>query len=203
MSYVFLAIVLILIVVSVLLWLENMIKIVLGNYILWTISLALMQSIDIFVRFLTVHTDAIFLWIWYPSLGTFLAAAKATIVLIVYFFLLFVLYKQSQITVRMPSEDSWQRALYIFLVPLAASSMLLTLWILLLGLGLSQTVIVSLVWENPSVFIIDRIVSLLPLWILLHGLCTILITSELRLTIKTDIDDLPILWDDTHAEHHH
>jgi hypothetical protein len=47
----------------------------------------------------------------------------------------------------MPGEDSLQRALYILLVPLAASSMLLTLWIVLSGLGLSQDVILSLIGQ--------------------------------------------------------
>jgi hypothetical protein len=195
-SYAFIAIALILVVISVVLGLENMIKIVLGNYILGTISLALMQSIDLLIGFLSDNPDVMFVWIWYTSLAWFLAAAKATIVLIIYFALLFVLYKQSQITVRMPSEDSLQRALYILLVPLAATSMLLTLWIVLTGLGLSQDVILWLVGQWANVDLVARIVSMLPVWILLHGLCTILITSELRMTIKTDMDEAAILWDD-------
>jgi hypothetical protein len=195
-SYAFIAIALILVVISVVLGLENMIKIVLGNYILGTISLALMQNIDLLIGFLSANPDVMFVWIWYTSLAWFLAAAKATIVLIIYFVLLFVLYKQSQITVRMPSEDSLQRALYILLVPLAASSMLLTLWIVLTGLGLSQDVILWLVGQWANVDLVARIVSMLPVWILLHGLCTILITSELRMTIKTDMDEAAILWDD-------
>ncbi len=195
-SYIFIGIGLILVVVSVVLWLENMIKIILGNYILWTISLALMQSIDLLIGFWSANLDAVFIWISYASLAWFLTAAKATIVLIVYFVLLFVLYKQSQITVRMPDEDSLQRALYILLVPLAASSMLLTLWIVLTGLWLSQDVILWLVWQWANVDLVARIVSMLPVWILLHGLCTILITSELRMTIKTDMDAWAILWDD-------
>ena len=44
--------------------------------------------------------------------------------------------------------------------------------------------------------LVARIVSMLPVWILLHGLCTILITSELRMTIKTDMDEAAILGDD-------
>ena len=59
-SYVFIAIALILVVISVVLGLENMIKIVLGNYILGTISLALMQSIDLLVGFLSGNPDAMF-----------------------------------------------------------------------------------------------------------------------------------------------
>lgn len=191
----FIAIALILVVISVVLWLENMIKIVLGNYILGTISLTLMQSIDLLVGFLSAHSDAVFVWISYTSLVGFVTAAKATIVLIIYFVLLFVLYKQSQITVRMPGEDSLQRALYILLVPLAASSMLLTLWIVLSGLWLSQDVILSLIGQWANIDLVARIVAMLPVWILLHGLCTMLITSELRMTIKTDMD-APILWDD-------
>jgi uncharacterized membrane protein YccF (DUF307 family) len=61
LSYVFIAIALILVVISVVLGLENMIKIVLGNYILGTISLAFMQSIDLLVGFLSGNTDAVFI----------------------------------------------------------------------------------------------------------------------------------------------
>jgi len=201
--YVFVAVALLLVVISVVLGLENMIKIVLWNYILWSISLALMQSIDLLIGFLSGSPDDVFIGISYPSLAWFITAAKATIVLIIYFVLLFVLYKQSQITVRMPGEDSLQRALYILLVPLAASSMLLTLWILLSGLGLSQDVILWLIGQWANVDLVARIVSMLPVWILIHGLCTILITSELRMTIKTDMDEGAILWDEDLGEHHH
>lgn len=201
-SYIFIGLALILVVISVVLWLENMIKIVLGNYILGTISLSLMQSIDLLVNFLSATPDMIFVWISHSSLAAFFAAAKATIVLVIYFVLLFVLYKQSQITVRMPSEDSLHRVLYILLVPLAASSMLLTLRIVLSGLGLSQGIVVSLLGQWAHVDMIARIVGMLPVWILLHGLCTMLITSELRMTIKTDIDESLLLGDDEHHLEH-
>ncbi|MBP7062507.1 hypothetical protein KA037_00890 [Patescibacteria group bacterium] len=59
-SYAFIAIALILVVISVVLGLENMIKIVLGNYILGTISLALMQSIDLLIGFLSDNPDVMF-----------------------------------------------------------------------------------------------------------------------------------------------
>ena len=59
-SYAFIAIALILVVISVVLGLENMIKIVLGNYILGTISLALMQSIDLLIGFLSGNPDVMF-----------------------------------------------------------------------------------------------------------------------------------------------
>lgn len=199
-SYIFIAVAFVLIVISVILGLENMVKIVLWNYILWTVSLALMQSIDLLVWFLSAHTTWVFIGISYTSLAWFFAAAKATITLFAYFVLLFVLYKKSQITVRMPSEDSLQRVLYVLLVPLAASSMLLTLWIVLSWLWLSQDLIVSFVGQWVDVQTIWRVVDMLPVWIVLHGLCTMLITSELRMTIQTDIEESPILWDD---EIHH
>lgn len=59
-SYAFIAIALILVVISVVLGLENMIKIVLGNYILGTISLALMQNIDLLIGFLSANPDVMF-----------------------------------------------------------------------------------------------------------------------------------------------
>jgi len=78
--------------------------------------------------------------------------------------------------------------LQIIFVPLTVISMILTLQIAILGInGINITAISSIantVANNPYIF---QFVSLTPVWILLHGIVTILITSEFKVSVKTDL----------------
>src|SRR5574344_936070 len=102
-----------------------------------------------------------------------------TIVLILYVILLFVIFKKSKIRISLPDDEALKKMLQIIFVPLTVISMVLTLQIAILGMdGINITAISSVsaaVANNPYIF---QFVSLTPVWILLHGIVTVIITSE-------------------------
>lgn len=167
---------------------EKMIKIVLGNYILWSICLAASQSIDFLVNFFNATPELKTAWITFKTLWTFFADGKTIIVLILYAVLLVVIYKTSKIHVHLPEDPAMNKWLYILFVPLTVLSMILTLqiaitWINGIHIEQLQTIGKELT-NNPGIY---TFLTMTPVWILLHGLATILITSELKVGLKTGI----------------
>jgi len=111
-----------------------------------------------------------------------------TIVLILYVVLLFVIFRTSKIRIGLPNDEAMRKMLQIIFVPLTVISMILTLQIAILGInGINISAISEIaqtVANNPYMF---QFVSLTPVRILLHGIVTILITSEFKVRVQTDL----------------
>ena len=178
----------ILAVLSFVIWIEKMIKIILGNYVLSGICLAATQSLDILVKFLQQTPDVKFFGLSYLNFADFLISGQTTIILALYIALLLLIYHKSKIRISIPEDEIIKKALYIVLVPLTILSVILTLqiaimWINVINVSALQALADSLT-KNPSLYLF---ITLTPVWILIHGLATVLITSEIKITIKTDI----------------
>lgn len=167
---------------------EKMIRIILWNYILSSICLAASQSINLAVETMKKTPDLTFMGFGYDKVANFLNNGSMTIILIVYIILLVVIFRTSKIKIGLPDDEALKKMLQIIFVPLTVISMVLTLQIAILGMdGISITTISSIanaVANNPYMF---QFVSLTPVRILLHGIVTILVTSEFKVSVKTDL----------------
>lgn len=167
---------------------DKMIRIILGNYILSSICLAASQSIDLAVQSMNKTPDLTFMWFGYAKVASFLDNGSMTIILILYVILLVIIYRTSKIRIVLPGDEALKKMLQLIFVPLTVISMVLTLQIAILWMdGINVTAISSIanmVANNPYMF---QFVSLTPVWILLHGILTIIITSEFKVSVKTDL----------------
>lgn len=165
-----------------------MIKIILWNYILSSICLATSQSINLWIKYLIANPEWKIFWMSNDWFANFLSNWQTTIVMIIYWILLFVIYQKSKITVKIPDDEIIKKSLHLFFIPLTVISFILTLqiaimwinildpvWITFLGNALDQN-------EYFQMFIRNT-----PIWILLHWIATIIITSEMKIRIKTDV----------------
>ena len=95
------------------------------------------------------------------------------------------MYHKSSIHMRLPSDQILQKSLYIILVPLMVISILLTLEIVFFGVNsLSSSTLETFAHtstQNP--YLIQAIV-LTPVWMLLHGLLTIIVSLEVKIGIE-------------------
>ena len=165
-----------------------MIKVLLGNYILATLCLAANQSLDILIQFLITTPTLKILTFSYNDIATFITWGKTSIVLILYLILLFLMYQKSKIRITMPNDEILQKTFSLFLVPLTVISFILTLEIVILWMNsLNPASLETLARGFTSNYYIIQFIVLTPVWILLHGLATVLITSEIKMSIKTDI----------------
>jgi len=167
---------------------DKMIRIILWNYILSSICLAASQSIDLAVQSMNKTPELTFMGFGYDKVANFLNNGSMTIILIVYIILLVIIYRTSKIRIVLPGDEALKKMLQLIFVPLTIISMVLTLQIAILGMnGINITAISSIataVANNPYMF---QFVSLTPVRILLHGIITIFITSEFRVSVETDL----------------
>lgn len=167
---------------------EKMIKIILGNYILSSICLAASQSITILVNALHTTPELKFIGMSYDKIAKFLENGNMTIVLILYITLLVIIYRTSKIKITLPDDEAIKKMLQLLFVPLTIISIILTLQIAILGIdGIKVSGISSIANTVANNIYIYKFISLTPVWILLHGIVTILITSEFKISVKTDI----------------
>lgn len=187
-TYGILVVIWILAIFSFTIGIDKMIKIILGNYILSSICLAASQSINLAVNYMQKTPELSTLGIGHEKFSKFLDGGSTTIILIVYIIFLVIIYRSSKIRISLPGDEALKKMLQLIFVPLTILSMVLTLQIVLLGMnGISITAISSIataVANNPYMF---KFVSLTPVWILLHGIITIFITSEFKVRVETDL----------------
>jgi len=185
-NYVIIGITGILAVFSFVMGIEKMIKIILGNYILTGICLAASQSLAIFVVFLSKTPEAKLLWISYDSLAKFFEYGQTTLILILYAILLVIIYLKSKISIQLPIDEAAQKGLYVLLVPMTVISIILTLQIAIMGIKVIdlqhlQTLSNGMTSWSP----LQQFFLLTPVRIFLHGIATIIITSELKISVKS------------------
>lgn len=175
-------------VIAFIIWIEKMIKIILWNYILGSICLAASQSIDLLITYLNQSPALKVAGMTYESMWSMLNSSKTVIILIVYIILLVLIYKNSSIRITIPEDPVAEKWILLFLVPLTVLSMVLTLQIAVMWVNAINAVqlqaLASALTNNITII---NFVILTPVWILLHGLATILISSELKVGIKTGL----------------
>jgi len=177
-------------IVLLMLGLENIIKIILWNYILGTICFSVSSGIDSLIVYLQSLWDQRFAWFAATGWATFFANGHATIVLLLYLLLLFILYKKSTIAIRLPADWVIQKTLYLAFIPLAITSVILTLYMLLRWSGIiSPSILATWAQWNSLLTLIAHIFSLTPLRVAIHGIATLLITAEIPMRVETDISD--------------
>lgn len=175
--YIFLGVIAVFVILSFAIGLDKMIRVILWNYILWWVCFAASASIKLAIE--TSQNE---------SLVNFLTNTQSFIILILYVLLLLIIYHKSRINIDIPSDQIMQKSMYLFFVPLTVLSMCLTLEIIFLGTNiLSQEFLLSTVNEFTNNIYLKQFIVNTPYWILIHAFATIIVTSEIKTKINTDV----------------
>jgi hypothetical protein len=138
------------------------------------------------VNFLNKNPEIKIIGISHAKLAKFFDFGQTTFILILYTALLVVIYLRSKIKIELPLDVSIEKSLYIILVPMTVISIVLTLQIALMGikvLDISQLAILTNGMQGDNYAY--KFISLTPLRTFLHGIATILITSELNVSFRS------------------
>lgn len=181
----------ILVIFSFAIGLEKMIKIILGNYILSSITRASSAAIALLINHIQANPDISFFGVWSTTLANFFTNGKTTIILILYITLIVLIYKKSKVYISLPMDEASKKMTQIIFVPLTVISIILTVQIALMGMDVTNMQNLSRLSEplSRNSYIITYF-SLTPVWILLHGIVTIFLTSELKIRAQTDLPPL-------------
>ena len=166
---------------------DKMIKIIVWNYLLWTICLSLWLSIDLLVKYSKLLNDvASPIGLTYWSMWNFLFASKATVIVITYLILLIIVFSKSKLNIELPNDENAKIWLKILLIPITVFSVILTLQIAILGATSSSITdtqqLSSLIWSN---IYIARFIEYTPFWMLIHWIITIALTSEINFSRRS------------------
>ncbi|MEI6426339.1 MAG: hypothetical protein WCO66_03230 [Candidatus Absconditabacteria bacterium] len=165
---------------------EKMIKLLLGNYLLMLLAFSANQSLVLLSNFLQKTPTLVFAGFSYANISQFISNGKMTFVFILYALFAALIYYKSKIRIVLPMDDIVQKILYIVLVPFTAVGIIFALLIVFFGITIFDPVALSQLLvglpQNPILF---AIVSWFPFWLFLHALFTILITSEVKIQIRT------------------
>ena len=186
--YISLTIITFLVVFGFVMWIEKVIKILLGNYLLILLILATNQSLLLLINFLEKTPTFIFAGFSYESLAYFFSNAKMTILLLLYVWFFFLIYYKSKIRILLPGDDIIQKILHIILVPLTVIWIIFSFLIIFFWISLfSPNILTQTISFFPQNTFISSILYFMPVFFLIHALLTILLTSEIKIQIKTDV----------------
>ena len=170
----------VLLIFSVAIWIEKMIKIIIWNYLLIWIALSLHVWIDLLVDFLSLNS-VVFLSDQENLVSVF-SNYKQHIVVWIYVILLILLFSRSKIWIWVSSNSIIRFIYWIIFAPIAVLSIISSLVIVIFGIK-----VFSYEWilELLSVFEEGSIVYLffifLPLWVILPAFISLLLSTEIRL----------------------
>ncbi len=170
----------ILCVFSLAIGLERMVKVVIANYMLTGLCIALRSVIDWFV----VWIETVM-----PGAGAnfaFLTENKTIVILIFYLLLLLLIFLKSNIRITMHATGFKRFLLTVLFVPLTVSSIIITLELAIMGADAFNMVHMSEAAQgfttNPFVF---SFVQLTPVRLFLHTLITILFISNINVKLPS------------------
>lgn len=171
---------------SLILWLEKMIRIIMANYLIASILLWLWNFIDLITQRLLIWTverwvDGLQIWIW-----KLLIAGKPTFLLTVYFVLLLFIVTKSQIGIWKVKHEAVKWVLTFIFLPCTIISIMLSIGLAIYGNQIMNVDELAMLAENvKSIPYVYNFVMLTPLWIILPWMVTILVAA---LVLRTKDD---------------
>ena len=166
-------------ILSLVLWLERMVRIIMANYLISSILLGMSNFIDLIYTRLTLSENAVW-WVGKveSTVGSLLLNWKPTILLTIYFLLLLFIVKKAHIWIWIVRNEWLRLILTLLFVPCTVISILLSLATAIFGIKLmeqsSLQALAQLVADNEYLY---NFVLLTPLWIVLPGIFTIAIAA--------------------------
>lgn len=174
-------------ILSLILWLERMIRIIMANYLISSIILGIGNFIDLMSSQLLIgeaerRVDGL-----QKRLGKILVAGKPTLLLTVYFVLLIFVVNKAQIGIGKVKNEGMRRILTIIFLPCTVISIVTTLALAIYGNQVmdieSLKLLADRFVENQR---IHNFIMLTPVRIILPGIVTIIVAA-LVIRKKDDI----------------
>lgn len=164
---------------SLAIWLEKMMKIILGNYLLTALCLALSPTITVLTGRVTVQAPDVQQSIW------FLFTNTTIIILVVYLLMLILIFVRSRIHIGMNLSGPAKIAMLILAIPMTILSIILTLEIAVLWLQAFDMIALKVLASSmPVAMVYKQFVMYTPVIIAIHAVITVLMLSNISFLPK-------------------
>lgn len=169
----------ILCVFSLAIGLEKMMKIILWNYLLTALCLALTPTISVLTGRVTIQAPDVQQSIW------FLFTNTTIIILVVYLIMLILIFVKSRIHIGMNLSGPAKVAMLVLAIPMTIVSIMITLEIAVLWLKAFDMVALQVLASSmPVSLFYKQFVIYTPVIISVHAFITVLMLSDISLMPK-------------------
>lgn len=170
---------------SFLIGFEQMIRVLISWYIINVICLFLSNAINILINALQYDLENTFLGLSFKTREGFFINGHTTIILIIYWLLLLLVFRHSKINITLPDHDLISNTIQVCLIPLTVFSIIFWLevaifWDKLISIVYMKSIALSIT-ENIG---IQRAITLTPVRITIHALITLRITTQIGIWIQ-------------------
>lgn len=177
-NYFLLGIVWVICIFAIAIWVDKMAKVIVWNYILWIICMAVNNVISLWSNQINL-LQASNPWANYAQLQWFLLNGKTGIILVIYLFLLIILLNKTKIHVDVASIPLPKFGLVTVMVVMTVISILLTIAIAVRGIQIiDYTQVINIAKYFIWYPILYNLILYIPLILLLHWLGTLYLVSE-------------------------
>lgn len=177
---------------AVLMWIDKMTKVIIGNYIAWITCFAFWNLINQWVKWLLASPDSSFIWISYEKYANFLSAWQLTFVLLLFAGLIWLMYACGKIQVSYTSNIATEKVYFIILIPITVLSFVIGPYIALKAdgiqtLGFIQNTVVQTFWFLRS------FIRHIPFRMFVNWIAFIIISSHInfKITVSAKATKLP------------
>jgi hypothetical protein len=177
-NYFLLGIIWVICIFAIAIGIDKMAKVIVGNYILWIICMAVNNVISLWSNQINVM-QASNPGANYAQLQSFLINWKVGIILLIYLFLLVILLNKTKIHVDVSSIPLPKFWLTIIMVIMTVISILLTIAIAVRGIQIiDYSQVINIAKYFTAYPMLYNLIQYIPLVLLVHGLGTLYLISE-------------------------
>lgn len=166
-------------ILSLIIWLEKMVRIVIGNYLLSGVILASYSLLDLLAqRHLLQGNPSGIIEQAANMLGNIIVSAKPTIILVIYFVMILRISTKSRLGLGYLHSDLTKRLLTVLYIPFTVISIVSNLALAVFGTKVFElTYLTKLASYVSNNWMLHNFILLTPLWILLPGIITVILAS--------------------------
>lgn len=192
MNYIIWGLIWVLFVFAFAIGIDKMMRIILWNYLLTIICVALWSTIDtVSFAIKPLANQIAFLGVTFWQLDFFLTNSKLTIIILTYLVLMILIFSKSKIYISLPSDENSRIFLKIIIIPLTVISAILTAQTAILWPTIFNTTsLLTLANQFQNSPILFYFIARAPLRIFLHWIMTVIITSEIKFSKPDPLENI-------------
>lgn len=168
---------------AVLMWIDKMAKVIIGNYLTWITCFAFWNLINQWVNRLMSSPEATFIWLSYAKIADFLSAWQLIFVLLVYAGLIWLIYVCSKIQVSFSTRVSTEKLCFIILIPVTVLSFIIWPYIALWANWIQDLSSIQNTITQSFRFL-NSFFKHIPFWMFINWIVFIAISSQMNFKIS-------------------
>ena len=168
---------------SILMWMDKMSRVIIGNYIAWITCFAFWNLIHQWIVWLLIRPNLTFLGITYAKYANFLSISQLTFVLLMFAGLIRLMYSCGKIQVSYNTRTTTEKLYFVILIPITVLSFIVGPYI---ALKADWIQILSFL-ENSMIStfgFLHGFIKHIPFWMFINWIAFIVLSSHINFKIS-------------------